>query len=375
MRHILRPDAETIWADRDVRGSLIWYRKVMLDQAPARFRIALAIPADADILRWPEERLWGLHSGLAQEARARFHATRGWEGRVALPLRADPSLLHVKAFLARSLMSPCVLCAWECGVDRAAGRRGICGVGDASHVASAFPHMGEEAPLLGPSAGGSGTVFFGGCPARCVFCQNWETARNADEGEAVTGPRLAAILEGLRWRGCANINLVGGEPTPHLPVILEALAQMGRNVPLVWNSNMYLSPRAMDLLADVVDLWLPDYKYGNDECARLLSRVREYTGVVTRNLRRAYGQGDMIVRHLVLPGHVDCCTKPVLRWIAEHTPEALVNIMDQYRPDYLVSEFPERFPGLNRRPTLEEMQEAYAAAEACGLRWSALSLG
>ncbi len=372
---VLRPDAASTWEDPEVREHLRWYRAVMLDEEPARFRVCTSVAAEAGILAKEEEVLWAAHAGLSASARHRFDAFRVGDAPILQDLTARPNLLEVKVALARTMLAHCTLCAWECGVDRASGRRGVCGVADESRVSAAFAHMGEEAPLLGPDAGGSGTIFFTGCPARCVFCQNWETAREPKAGERVTGATLAARIDSLRRRGCANINLVGGEPTPHLPVIFEALARVRSNVPIVWNSNMYLSREAMELLVDVVDLWLPDLKYGNDECARRLSRVRNYTSVVGANFERAYGNGDMIVRHLVLPGHVDCCTKPALRWLAGHTSEALVNIMDQYHPDYLVLRDPRTYAAIDRRPSADEMRAAYEAAEDLGLHWAALSLG
>ncbi|MEM4696534.1 MAG: pyruvate formate lyase-activating protein, partial [Desulfurococcaceae archaeon] len=118
---------------------------------------------------------------------------------------------------------------------------------------------------------------------------------------------------------------------------------------------------------------LPDLKYGNDECAYRLSNIRNYWSIVTRNIKYAYENGDMIIRHLVLPNHIDCCTKPVLKWIAENTPKALVNVMEQYRPEHLVVKYPDKFRDINRRLRREEILEAYSYAESLGLIYKPVS--
>jgi putative pyruvate formate lyase activating enzyme len=138
-----------------------------------------------------------------------------------------------------------------------------------------------------------------------------------------------------------------------------------------------MSREAMELLMDVIDIWLPDFKYGNDVCALRLSGAPKYVEVVTRNLSMAASSGDMIIRHLVLPGHVDCCTKPVLRWISENMPRdrVLVNVMDQYRPEHLVARRPDgpRWREISRRPSAEEIREAREYAGELGLVYEPVS--
>jgi putative pyruvate formate lyase activating enzyme len=129
----------------------------------------------------------------------------------------------------------------------------------------------------------------------------------------------------------------------------------------------------MNVLADLIDIWLPDFKYGNDKCALRLSRVPRYFEVAARNHEFAHLNGDMIIRHLVMPNHTKCCTKPVLRWISEHCPRALVNIMNQYHPDYRVPTEPSAYSDIARRPTNEEMREAYDYADTLGLVYSPVS--
>jgi len=292
------------------------------------------------------EELFALHG----KAMARF---RGGGKSRAL---GGGSLLGLKAAIASKIMDGCALCEWRCGTARSKGQRGRCGVLDA-RVASEFLHMGEE-PELVPSH----TVFFSGCTFECAYCQNHDISQNPGAGESISPEDMACLI--LRRAPTArNVNWVGGDPTSNLLFILETLAHVDARLPQVWNSNMYLTPESMALLDGVVDLYLTDFKYGNDACARRLSKAERYWEVTTRNHLLAAEQADMIIRHLVLPGHVECCSKPVLSWIAGNMEGARVNVMDQYRPQYLASEYPE----INRPLRPEEYLEAREHARALGL--------
>jgi len=134
-----------------------------------------------------------------------------------------------------------------------------------------------------------------------------------------------------------------------------------------------MSLDSMSLLEDIVDIWLPDLKYGNNNCAWRLSKVRNYWEIATRNIKRAHEAGDIIIRHLVMPNHIECCTRPVLEWIAKNAPRALVNIMDQYRPEHLVARYPKMYPDIARRPTQSEMREAYRIAKELGIVFEPIS--
>ena len=129
----------------------------------------------------------------------------------------------------------------------------------------------------------------------------------------------------------------------------------------------------MKLLVDLIDIWLPDFKYGNDKCAWRLSKVKNYFDVVSRNHLIAYQYGDMIIRHLVLPNHIECCSEPVLEWIAENCPNALVNVMDQYRPEHIVLSHPDRYEDISRRPSSDEIKRAYKIAKDLGLCFEYIS--
>ena len=140
---------------------------------------------------------------------------------------------------------------------------------------------------------------------------------------------------------------------------------------------MYMSGESMNLLKDLVDIWLPDFKYWSNECARRLSNVGGrlgYRETVTRNHLIAARHGDMIIRHLVLPNHIECDTKPILKWLSENLKDkVLVNIMGQYRPDHLVLEKPEKYRDVSRRPRNEEMREAYSYADKLGIVYRPVS--
>ena len=159
------------------------------------------------------------------------------------------------------------------------------------------------------------------------------------------------------------MNWVGGDPTPNLPYILQVLKECDINIPQVWNSNMYCSLETMKLLDGVIDLYLTDFKYGNDECAQPLSKVEGYMEIIKRNHIKAHDNGEMIIRHLVMPNHVECCSKPIMKWIAENLTNATVNIMAQYRPAYKAYDYED----ISRRVSLDEVYLVKDYAEEQGI--------
>lgn len=271
--------------------------------------------------------------------------------------------LDTKLKSAERLGSPCHLCERGCGAERKAGKKGVCGVLEPL-ISSEFIHYGEEQELV-PSH----TVFFAGCTFKCVFCQNWDISQDPGSGRAIAPDALARRIESA---GGINVNWVGGDPTSNLAYIIEAMVAMRRlgiNKAQVWNSNMYLSREAMDILDGVIDVYLSDFKYGNDDCARRLSGVDRYWEVVTRNHRLAALQCEILLRHLVMPGHVECCTKPVLDWVAANIDRdrLRVNVMDQYHPDFRVLQDKDRFRELARPLRPNEHLEAFEYARRLGL--------
>ncbi|MEM0079542.1 MAG: radical SAM protein [Nitrososphaerota archaeon] len=378
---LFRPDAVTVWRDEEVRRRLKWYRSVMLNRTPAKFLILKTIPVDVDLEKEDEKELWRINDELHKHALELFE--KYFES--CKPIEdlkfTKPSFLDLKIELAYRIIRSCHFCEWRCGVNRLEGQRGVCRLDRKTYVSSFFHHYGEEAPLIGlDGQGGSGTIFFSSCTFHCVFCQNWDISQAKypqDTGVEVNAEKLASIARRLRIDGAANINFVGGEPTPNLHTILESLRYLDVNVPILWNSNMYMSEESMKILIDVIDIWLPDFKYWSNECARRLSKVggkEGYREVVTRNHLIASKYGDMIIRHLVMPNHLECDTKPILKWIAENIRDkVLVNIMEQYRPEFQVLSKPHLYNDISRRPYKEEILEAYRYAKELGIIYEPVS--
>jgi putative pyruvate formate lyase activating enzyme len=364
--YYLRPDAVTVWRYDEVARRLSHYKAVLEGKLPAFYRVAKRVPAEYREGAGLGE-LLDVHRRHAKDFSKMYQefSLQGLGGKIP-----EKSYLDLKIEIARKMLESCSFCEWRCSVNRLKGERGVCGLDSRVHVASAFLHMGEEAPLVP-----SGTIFFTGCSFKCVYCQNWDISTRVDNGVEVSPQELADIAVKLYLRGARNINYVGGNPDQQLHVILESLRYMDVNVPLLWNTNMYISAEALELLLDLIDIWLPDFKYGNDACARRLSGIPNYFSIVSRNHKTVCDAGrDMIIRHLVLPNHVECCTRPVLEWISKNCPRAIVNVMDQYRPEHLVARFPERWEDIARPLNASEIKEAYSYADKLGLVWREVSL-
>ena len=272
----------------------------------------------------------------------------------------ENSTLKEKLNKAREIMKNCHFCERLCGVNRTKGERGWCRGLDAK-ISSEFLHMGEERELV-PSH----TIFFSGCTFACQYCQNWDISQYPESGVYIEPKIMVKLIEKRALQGARNVNWVGGEPTPNIAYILEVLNQCDVNTPQVWNSNMYLTSESLDILEGIIDIYLTDFKYGNDSCAEKLSKVKNYQGVITRNHRIISERGNkIIIRHLVLPEHLECCTFPILRWISENLDlnNVKVNVMDQYRPEWKAGNYKE----INGRLTMDEFERAYFFAMDLGL--------
>lgn len=366
---LIRPDSVRVWRDEGVRERLSWYYSVMRGEAPPKYIIVKNTPISVrgrEIASLSTEELLNEHMRTRQEFSKLWVEIREssdpWR-HVKVNGIEDVSFLDLKVELARRYSSPCRLCEWGCNALRSEGKIGYCRVaGVNGFVDNFFHHMGEEAPLIP-----SGTIFYVGCNFRCVYCQNWSISQREGYAAEEQSPEdLANIQRWLAAGGARNINHVGGEPTPNIPAILTSLKHLTIKTPQLWNSNMYLSEVAIELIRDVMDIWLPDLKYGNNGCALKYSIVKNYFDVAARNIAIAHASGDMIIRHLVLPNHVDCCTNNVLKWISGNARRALVNIMDQYRPEYMVLKQPRRWEEISRRVKAEEMNKAFRLAREYG---------
>jgi len=369
---IVRPDAVAALHNETFKKVLSWYYSIFINDYPAKFHIAKAIPLPRDSkLTEDLDVLWDIHNQLTKDFNSLWNEVKRngikFNEFKKLYGEENTSLLDLDIEIAMKIVKSCRFCEWKCRVDRASTNKGVCRLNTASYVHSWFLHIGEEAPLVP-----SGTIFYGSCNFRCVFCQNWDISQENPYNGAEVDPRILSIIQKeLKANNARNINHVGGEPTPNLHNILASLKHLDVNIPQLWNSNFYMSEEAMKLLSHVIDIWLPDFKYGNNECALKLSKVSRYMEIITRNLKIAIEWGDMIIRHLVLPNHIECCSKPVLKWISDNIPKerVVVNIMDQYRPEYKAYEYKD----ISRKPTLQELEEVYRYADSLKILWREIS--
>lgn len=251
-----------------------------------------------------------------------------------------------RSLLLPSTLSACELCPRRCRADRAAGERGVCGATDTLRLARAALHFWEEPPISGEA--GSGTVFFSGCPLKCVYCQNHEIS-TGNFGIDVSPERLAQIMLELQDQGALNINLVTATHYAHLlPEAIAAARARGLAIPIVYNTSGYERVEAVRELDDLVDIWLTDFKYADAGLGRALSHVPDYPSVaqsalieMARQLERHGGGAaradgtwtrGIIVRHLVLPGHAeDSCRVLDLIWGA--VGDVPISVMNQYTPN------------------------------------------
>ena len=181
----------------------------------------------------------------------------------------------------------------------------------------------------------------------------------------MTPERMVQQVEDLAEKGCRNINMVGGDPTPYVWHWLETFNRVRKPIATVWNSNSYYSLETAKLLAGFIDLYLLDFKYGNDRCAEEISNAPGYWEAATRNHLYAKKHGELIIRVLVLPEHNECCTRPLLQWVHDNLgPMTRVNLMFQYRPEWKGKERSE----LSRRLNSDEIAEARRIAEEIGLK-------
>lgn len=261
-------------------------------------------------------------------------------------------------------LAKCEICPFRCKVNRLSGQVGRCGCGDKIRVAKYQLHYFEEPCISGKS--GSGTVFFSNCNFKCIFCQNYKISQEG-KGNEVTIEELANIFLKLQKEGANNINLV--TPTMYAYQIIEAikLARMnGLNLPIIYNSNGYENVETLRDLRGYVDVYLPDLKYYADELAIKYSKAPNYFKIATKAILEMINQVGLpefdengmikkgvIIRHLVLPGHIQN-SKHILKWLKENVEgKAYVSVMAQYFPTYKAKE--DEY--LNRKLTRKEYSE------------------
>jgi putative pyruvate formate lyase activating enzyme len=273
------------------------------------------------------------------------------------------------------IMEDCRLCPRECGANKLAGERGFCQATSKLEVSSYHPHHGEEKSLRG--TGGSGTIFLTNCSLRCVFCINWEVSQGG-QGYRRSLDTMAKMMLNLQKIGCHNINFV--TPThysPHILLAVDIAASKGLRLPLVYNTCGWERKEILKKLDGIVDIYLPDFKYGDGEMAgKYSSEAYSYpedTKQAILEMHRQVGVAKpasdglmyrgLMIRHLVMPNNVSGSFK-VMEWIADFLPkDTFVNIMSQYRPMYKAKEFPE----INRRLYRSEYNNVVNYAKNIGL--------
>jgi putative pyruvate formate lyase activating enzyme len=420
---------------KDGRSSLLpWYFAVSTNRMPAKYLISKSISCNVtNFSLAKEEVLWEEHRDLIEIFLKTWKEVRsGQVDLISNQAWRKTSLMDLNVEIVNRMLAHCNFCRWNCQVDRSvqtvgAGaaktkKDGTCQLEFTSKVSSYFHHRGEEIVFRGNM--GSGTIFFTSCNMRCAFCQNGDISTDKDNGISITPNLLALMIWQLRMEGCHNTNWVGGDPTIHLHTIVQAISMLDSfkvsniggnkeelnnieavkadsynnnyfsnwrmnpeyafykkrlfNSPQLWNSNFFMSKETMCVLRSLIDVWLPDFKFGPGKCALELSRTPWYWDTVTNNLKLLYEwEEDFVIRHLIMPNHVECCTKPVLDWIARNMPEVPINIMDQYYPDNLCDssshKYRERYSELARSPTKEEITKSYQYARNLGLNFEKLS--
>jgi putative pyruvate formate lyase activating enzyme len=291
-------------------------------------------------------------------------------------LRRDE--LRARAEAAVASLADCRACPRDCRVNRLEDAWSACKTGRHAVVSSWFPHFGEEDCLRGWN--GSGTIFFGHCNLRCVFCQNYDISQDIKpKAPGASAGEIAAMMLSLQARGCHNINFV--TPEHVVPQIVEAVAEAvdaGLRLPIVYNTSAYDALDSVALLQGIVDIYMPDFKYWSREASGRYMKAADYPDAARAAIRAMHEQvgplvldeeglarRGLLIRHLVMPGGLEE-TRKILEWIArELGPDTYVNLMDQYYPAGKVNAA--AFPEINRRLTSYEFQEARRLAADLGL--------
>jgi putative pyruvate formate lyase activating enzyme len=275
-----------------------------------------------------------------------------------MPPQTRRALARERAIRARAMLVDCRLCAHNCGVNRLAGETGLCHAGAESRFFLAQVEVSDELELIPTFA-----VALSGCDLRCDFCitgaESWNPRAGLGFDAAAMAERAATAVR----NGARTIMVLGGEPTIHLPDVLEFVSRLPDSAKLVWKTNAHGSAQARELLDGMFDVWLADFKFGNDECAQRLAKIPDYVRIVQENLLWANEHSELIIRHLLMPGHVDCCWKPVAEWLAGNLPGVKVNLRAGFWPAWHAA----RHKELSGPTSRKETEVANEIAEECGL--------
>lgn len=280
-----------------------------------------------------------------------------------------------------NLYQNCRLCPRDCRVDRTRKRKGtgpgFCGETDQVRVAYVGPHFGEEPPITGEK--GSGTVFFSGCGLQCVFCQNHQISRGGIGDPMDVDQLVDAVAKMVREHGVHNVNFVTPDHfLPHAVKLVSDLRQAGQDLPFVYNFSGYQSVDILKELGPFADIYLPDFKYSNANLAARLSHCRNYTTTALNAISEMVRQKSfldtfttggpiakkgVLVRHLILPGHMENSISALTSLYVEFGPELPLSLMSQYQPVVRHQD-----PQLNRKVTHDEFERVYGHVQELGFK-------
>ncbi len=261
---------------------------------------------------------------------------------------------------ATALLSPCRLCAHRCGVDRSRKPAGLCRASADAYLYAHSIDCGEE-----PSFAPSHLLYLSGCDLRCVFCIAERASVDAHQGQPLTPELFRKLVEWGRARGARTLQWVGGDPTIHLPAILRVMAASEDLPPVVWKTAGHATVEALELLRGIVHAFVVDLKFGNVDCARQLCGDANYVAVVRRNLTMLDDWGQtLVVRHLLMPGHLECCLVPTVAWLRENLPHVPFRLCTGYLPRWRAR----RDPQLGRLCRHDEIEQAVRIVRDSGLR-------
>jgi putative pyruvate formate lyase activating enzyme len=255
--------------------------------------------------------------------------------------------------LAREMLRNCRLCAYDCGTNRFLDISGRCHAGTVARFFCAQTEVTDELMLI-PAF----NVALSGCDLRCDFCITGAPSWNSALGQSFDPKSMAMRATQALNNGARCVMVLGGEPTIHLPSVLEFVAELPAAAKLVWKTNGHCSEKARKLLEGIFDVWVADFKFGNDHCAERLAKVKNYVQVVRANLSWAFENSELIVRHLLMPGHIECCWKPVAEWVAAELPGVKVSLRTGFWPAWHAN----RHLELQRTLASTERREAFQLA-------------
>jgi putative pyruvate formate lyase activating enzyme len=236
------------------------------------------------------------------------------------------------------LLASCTLCPRKCGVNRIKGETGYCGLDAKAYCFREMRGFNEEHELLPAHQ-----VYLAGCNLRCAFCSVAEWNMHPRIQHCLGIGQIAGSIAACRKNGVRTVIMIGGEPSVSVLGALKILRRMKPDTHIAWKTNMYFNPVMFDLLDGLVDVYVADFKCGRNSCSESILQAKKYAQTVKKNLLAASRHGDLIIRHLLIPGHWHCCAIPILRWIKANIPDVKLSLRGNYAPPVDNSGIPNRF--------------------------------